>query len=137
MGNRRRARELALACLYRADLLERWEGACVEAPLGSWSDDEAVVEFARRLLRGVRDHRGRIDAVVQAHADHWTIPRMNIVDRNIMRMAAYEILFCEDIPKKVSIYEAIELAKRYSSKDAGSFLNGILDRIEGSGSPHG
>ena len=129
MGIRRRARELALQALYQTDLLDQWDKD-VPAELHRYQPcHEQTYSFANRLFQLVLQKRPHIDHLLEGYADRWTIPRMNVVDRNILRIAACEILFCEDIPRTVSINEAIELAKLYSSKDTASFLNGILDRI--------
>ncbi len=133
MGNRRRARELVLASLYRADVLNQWDSGFVEKPLAHCRDAQAVVDFVRVLLQGIVARRPEIDAAIETHADHWTVSRMTTVDRNIMRIAAFEILFCDDIPRKVSINEAVELAKRYSTTDACNFINAVLDKIGTSG----
>ena len=85
--------------------------------------------FARLLLEGTLEARPRIDAIITDAAQNWDLRRMALVDRNIMRMAIYEMLYADDIPAKVSINEAIELGKRFSTKQSGSFINGILDRI--------
>lgn len=129
MGIRRRAREFALQALYETDLLDQWERDALSELRRYLPCDEQTYSFANRLFRLVQEKRQHIDRVLEGYADHWTIPRMNVVDRNILRIAACEILFCEDIPRRVSINEAVEVAKLYSSKDAASFLNGILDRI--------
>ena len=91
--------------------------------------EPGVREFARTLIDGCWQHRASLDETIGAVAENWDIHRMAVVDRNILRLAAYELLFVEDVPPKVSINEAIDLAKRYSTADSGAFVNGILDRI--------
>jgi N utilization substance protein B len=91
--------------------------------------DAEVRDFANRLARGTLDARSVIDEIIQAAAQNWNLSRMALLDRNIMRMAVYEMLHEPDIPSKVSINEAIELGKRYSTQQSGAFINGILDRI--------
>jgi N utilization substance protein B len=87
-------------------------------------------EFVERLVLGVRDHRQEIDRLIERYSKNWRLNRMTIVDRNILRMASYELLYCEEIPPKVTLNEAIDLGKRFGSEDSGSFINGILDRIQ-------
>ncbi|MEJ2192305.1 MAG: transcription antitermination factor NusB [Nitrospirota bacterium] len=124
---RRRAREYALQMLFQHDLTDG------HADLrGFWNDkgeDTEVTEFAESLARGTMENLAAIDAVLQEAAEHWVLTRMAAVDRNILRVAAYEILYRDDIPSAVSINEALEIAKRYSSSESAAFINGILDRI--------
>ena len=88
-----------------------------------------VQEFALRLVEGTLAHREAIDKKLQAVARNWDIRRMANVDRNVLRMAMYELMFCKDVPPKVAINEAIELGKKYSTANSGGFVNGILDRV--------
>ncbi len=130
MRKRTRSRELALQMLYQVDV----RGDEVIADADAFFEREAPDEpdlhaFARRLLAGTLQARGRIDAIITDAAQNWDLRRMALIDRNILRMAVYEMLFADDIPAKVSINEAIELGKRFSTKQSGSFINGILDRI--------
>ena len=82
------------------------------------------------LVLGVLEHCQEIDRLIEKYSENWRLVRMNIVDRTILRMAIFELLYCEEIPPKVTLNEAIELGKRYGSEDSGSFINGILDRIQ-------
>lgn len=130
MRKRTRARELALQMLYQVDArgkeaLDDFGGFLEREAAG----DDDVQRFARVLVDGTLEMRGDIDGVVSGAAQNWHLSRMALVDRNILRMAVYEMLYVEDIPAKVSINEAIELGKRYSTQQSGSFINGILDRI--------
>lgn len=88
-----------------------------------------VRSFAERLVLGVSTHRDEIDGRITSASEHWRLERMPIVDRNVLRIAVFEMIYCSDIPHKVSINEAIELAKMYGSGDSGSFINGILDKV--------
>jgi len=97
--------------------------------LGRLSSEKSLVDFARDLVLGCWKHREELDSRIAVVAENWEIHRMAVIDRNILRMATYEILHCPDIPPKVSINEAIELAKRFSTADSGAFVNGVLDRI--------
>ena len=97
-----------------------------------WDDkqaDPAMMKFAEELVRGVRSNLSEIDETVGKYADNWHMDRMAAVDRNVIRMAVYEMLYCKDIPPVVSINEAVDLAKYFGSKESGRFVNGILDRI--------
>jgi transcription antitermination factor NusB len=127
---RTRGRELALQLLYMVDargdeaLLGVDDFLAQEAP-----DETEAHEFARQLLSGTLDHQEEIDKAISGAAQNWNLRRMALVDRNVLRMAIYEMLFLKDIPAKVSINEAIELGKRFSTQQSGAFINGILDRI--------
>ena len=129
MKKRTRARELALQYLYQVDLVGADVPEGAEAFLREEERDAETRKFALRLLTGTVAHRDEIDAVIQQVAQNWEISRMAVVDRNVLRIAAYELLHCEDIPPKVAINEAIEIGKRYSTQNSGAFINGILDKI--------
>jgi N utilization substance protein B len=87
-------------------------------------------EFLKRLVLGVLEHFAQLDRLIEQYSEHWRLDRINMIDRNILRMALFELLYCEEIPPKVTINEAIDLGKRFGSEDSGSFINGILDRIQ-------
>lgn len=128
-GHRRRARELALALLYELEFHPGREQDRLET---FWRDHAAPAgarAYAEALARGVVMHRERLDHLIGAHAVHWTLERMPLVDRNILRLAAYELLHESAVPERVAIDEAIELAKAYAGEDSGRFVNAILDRI--------
>ena len=128
-GNRRRARELALALLYELEFHPGQEAARLAA---FWQDHPAPPSaraYAETLARGVMARLEDLDARIAGHAEHWTLERMPLVDRNILRLAAYELLHVAEVPERVAIDEAIELAKAYGGEDSGRFVNGILDRI--------
>ena len=130
MRKRTRSRELALQLLYQIDARGDEVLATMEQFFeGEESADEEVRVFTRKLVTGTRDSAEEIDALLTAAAENWRLDRMALVDRNILRMAVFEMLHIEEIPAKVSINEAIELGKRFSTKQSGSFINGILDRI--------
>jgi N utilization substance protein B len=95
-----------------------------------FSSSEGTDEFAERIVLGVLDHGQEIDQLIKRFSKNWRLDRMNLVDRNILRMAIFELLYCIDIPPKVTLNEAVDLGKRYGSEDSGSFINGILDRIQ-------
>lgn len=156
MGMRREARERAVQFLFQFDLnkpenLElalaqfwnsqreaaiaeekgkaRW-GETVQLPPPT-TDETAMRLFAEPLIRGTLEHRDEIDAKIQQYAKNWELARMAVVDRNVLRLAIYEMLHREDIPPVVSINEAVDIAKRFSTDESGRFVNGILDKVKG------
>ena len=130
MGTRRKAREYALQMLFQWDITHD----PIETIAGSfWEnhvEQQAVIEFARRLVTQTVEHVEKIDAVIQSHAEHWRLDRMAVVDRNILRLATQELLFDTETPGTVVINEAIEIARRYSAQESPQFINGILDSIK-------
>ena len=130
MKKRSRGRELALQVLYQLDL--RGDGALesAEAQMREDEPDREARAFASRLVRGVRETIDELDREIAAIAQNWDIGRMAVIDRNVLRMAAWELLHSKDVPPKVAINEAIELGKRYSTQKTGAFVNGILDKIK-------
>jgi transcription antitermination protein NusB len=130
MTRRTRGREIALQVLYQAELnpgfspedLRRF----VERRL---LGDKKLCEFTRGLIGGIQANQPRIDALISEVAENWRLDRMAAIDRNILRLGAYEILYCPDVPTKVAINESLELAKRYSTGQSSRFVNGILDRL--------
>ena len=134
MRRRTKARETAMQFLYQVDLRGETAWSEVEDFLDHASKDGVLPdadskEFARRLILGTKRHKEEIDALLKSVARNWDLRRMAAVDRNILRMSAYEMLWCKDVPPKVAINEAIELGKRFSTANSGAFVNGILDRI--------
>ncbi len=130
MKKRTRARELALQFLYQLDL--RGFDFLDEAGafLRDEESDKGTRDFALRIVNGSAEHRDEIDDIIRSVAQNWDIERMAVIDRNVLRMATFELLYCEDVPPKVSINEAIELGKRYSTQNSGGFINGVLDKIK-------
>ena len=156
MGKRREARERAVQFLFEHDLnppedLEAalnqfWESqraaAIAEEKAGAtWgqpvelppptADEAAVRLFADPLIRGTLERRDEIDEIIKKHAKNWELHRIAAVDRNILRLAIYEMLHRDDIPPVVSINEAVDIAKKFSTQDSGKFVNGILDKVKG------
>jgi len=127
---RTRARELALQFLYQVDLRGEELLSEAEAFVREEEPDRASSQFALTLIRGTRAERPELDRMIREVAQNWDIERMAVIDRNVLRLATYELLHCADIPPKVSINEAIELGKRYSTQNSGGFINGILDKIK-------
>ena len=130
MRKRTLAREIALKILYSIDITKEPLEDCLEKFWENESKvDEAVREFTNFLVSGVVAHREEVDKVISKYAENWEMERMATVDRNIMRIACFELMFTDDIPPKVAINEAIDIAKKYGDKDSGKFVNGILDKI--------
>src|SRR3954469_21531600 len=131
MTRRTRGREIALQVLYQLEQnpgIDPTEiGLFVERRLR----EPRLREFAEELIAGVQAHQPQIDRLISGAAENWRIDRMAAIDRNILRLGAYEMLFCPGVPMKVAINEALELAKRYSTAQSSRFVNGILDRLQG------
>ncbi|MEW5747126.1 MAG: transcription antitermination factor NusB [Nitrospirota bacterium] len=138
---RRKAREYALQFLYRIDFVDLPEDAEQQNVLAGmrgdlrdfWEDtgekDQELRVFAEDIIAGTIGHLREIDSEVQRVAEKWSLSRMAAIDRNILRFATYELLFRKDIPSAVTINEALEIAKKYSTAESASFINGLLDRI--------
>jgi len=132
MGSRRKARECALQMLFAADVAEAVPEDVLRlywAQLGDADLEAGAREFATRLARGTLTRIEELDERIRSRAEHWRIPRMAIVDRNILRLAVYEFLY-EPTPRTVAINEALEIARRFSTYEATQFINGILDAIK-------
>jgi N utilization substance protein B len=127
---RRKSREFALQVLYQLDITKQDVIKTLAQFQDHFSGNEERDDFMERLVLGVLEHCQEIDRLIEKYSENWRLVRMNIVDRTILRMAIFELLYCEEIPPKVTLNEAIELGKRYGSEDSGSFINGILDRIQ-------
>lgn len=129
---RRKAREYALQFLYRIDFINTSEPKSEDLE-AFWKDvgekDPDSKAFAEDIISGALKNLSEIDSVIQMAAEKWKISRIASIDRNILRLAAYELLFRKDIPQAVTINEAIEIAKKYSTSESASFINGILDKI--------
>jgi N utilization substance protein B len=130
LGKRRRSREFALQVLYQLDITKQDATRAIAQSRDHFSPKGERDEFVERIVLGVLQHRQKIDRLIEQYSENWRLDRMNIVDRNILRMATFELLYCEEIPPKATLNEAIDLGKRYGSEDSGSFINGILDRIQ-------
>ncbi len=121
---------MALEVLYQLDLGGRVFDEEARQYLRERARRPEVLEFARELVEGCWEQRQGIDKLIDGLALHWDLHRIAAIDRNILRLGAYELLYRDDVPRKVSINEAVELAKRYGGQDSGAFVNGILDKIE-------
>ena len=130
MRRRTLAREHALKILYQFDITTRPMEAVVES---YWhaeeTKDQEIITYANLLAQGVVGHIQGIDHKISDYATNWQIKRMAIIDRNIMRIGLYELKYTTDIPPKVAINEAVELAKKYGDLESSKFVNGILDKI--------
>lgn len=156
MGQRREARERAVQFLFQYDLnppedlelalaqfwnSQRSAALAEDKAAATWgqktelpppSTEEAALRvFAEPLIRGTLQHRDAIDEQIQKHAQNWDLHRMAVVDRNVLRLAIYEMLHRDDIPPIVSINEAVDIAKKFSTQDSGKFVNGLLDKVKG------
>jgi transcription antitermination protein NusB len=130
MGKRRQGREAALKLLYALDLTQADAPDVVNA---AWVKEIVplnVRDFVMMLVTGVGDHREEIDAVIRTWSSHWSLARIGVVERNLLRLAIFELLFRPDIPPNVTINEAVEMAKRYGAEEAWVFVNGVLDRVK-------
>jgi N utilization substance protein B len=131
-SKRTKARERAVQALYQIDVAAT---DLEEAMSRFWKSFEPVerevMDLAEALVRGVAQHRREIDDAIEGVSAHWRLDRMAKVDRNILRLAAYELRYRPDVPVKVAINEAIELGKKYGSESSGAFINGVLDKIAG------
>ena len=129
MGIRRKSRELALQALYQGELagqndLLDFEEFCVHFQVNKKS-----IPYAKKLLDGIQGKSDAINQLISKFAENWRLERMSAIDRNILRLAVYELYYQDDIPTSVAINEAVEIAKRYSTDDSGPFINGILDSM--------
>jgi N utilization substance protein B len=129
MANRRKLREHAVQILYGTDYWDTTSEEALEQHRLYYCDEPVEDPFLVTIIDGIVNHKDAIDDMIRQFSTNWRLERMAIVDRNILRMATYELLHLADIPRKVAINEAIEVAKKYGGDDSPSFINGILDRI--------
>lgn len=129
MGIRRRARELALQALFYADMNQSDIENVLEHFKHHFTPSKRALPYFMTLVRGVAQSKNRLDAFIERFSDHWKISRISCVDRNILRIGVYELLYCSDIPPKVAINEAIDVGKKFGAEESGAFINGILDSI--------
>lgn len=129
MGTRRKARELAMQALYYMDIRKTVCQEALSLYCTSFEPSAQVRPFFMELAQGVMAHQTDIDGIIERFSSNWKLNRMACVDRNILRVAVYELFYCTDIPAKVSINEAIDIGKKFGTDDSGAFINGILDSI--------
>jgi len=128
MGNRRRDRELALQLLFSIDI----NAISIENAIKNFAlhfTKKEISPFFLQLVKGITNSYLTIDTIIEKTSKNWTINRMSGIDRNILRIGVYELLYCEDIPAKVTINEAIDISKKFGTYESGAFINGILDKI--------
>lgn len=132
MGDRRQSRELALQALFYFDMDKSDPKEALSAFCDTHHESltDAVKPFFLDLVNGVLEHKGKIDDLLNTYSKNWKISRMPVVDRNIMRVATFELMMRADIPGSVTINEAVELGKKFGTRDSGSFINGVLDRMK-------
>jgi len=129
MGTRRKSRELALQALYQAELagqngLQDFEEFCAHFQV-----NKKAIPYAKKLTEGVQGKGDVLNKLISKYAENWRLERMSLIDRNILRLAVYEVHYQDDVPISVAINEAVEIAKRYSTDDSGPFINGVLDAM--------
>ena len=129
MGTRRQSRELAMQALFYMDMRKDASEEMLEHFCGCFCTSKKSRPFLIKLVNGVIDKRAQIDGLVEQFSQNWKISRMSCVDRNVMRIAVYEMLYCDDIPPKVSINEAVDIGKKFGTQESGAFINGIMDSI--------
>ena len=128
MGKRRRARELVLQALYETEFSDRAALEVVDEQIGRRGPSEEGADRARDLFLKTVEKRNELDAVIRRYLENWDFERLSLIDRNILRFALAEVLYFPDVPASVIIDEAIEIAHRYSSEEAGRLVNGLVDR---------
>ncbi len=129
MGTRRQARELAMQALFYMDMQDNASLPMLESFCDNFCPPKKARPFFLVLVNGVLETISEIDALIERFSKNWKINRMSSVDRNVMRIAVYELLYCEDIPPKVSINEAVDVGKKFGTEESGAFINGIMDSI--------
>ena len=129
MGKRTQSREIALQVLYQIDMSEGKTDEDFNLFWDHFAPPGDLKEFSQKIVSGVCQLAEEIDVIIEHYSEHWLLKRMTIVDRNILRLAIFELMFCDDIPPKVVLNEAVELGKKFGSDKSGSFVNGILDKV--------
>lgn len=127
--SRSRCREWALQFLYQGEFAKAPDPGALAGFWGHFQDEGEPPAYLKELVEGVGSHLEELDALIVRYSEHWRLERMTIVDRNLLRLAIYELLYQPGIPPKVVINEAVEMAKRYGSEDSGAFVNAILDQV--------
>lgn len=129
MRGRRKAREIALQVLYSLNFVDGDAQDALELFWVNFTAPQTAKEFAAFLVQGTCDHKEELDKLIAGCSDNWSLGRMSRVDINILRLAVFELLYCDDIPPKVTLNEAVDLGKTFGSENSGSFINGILDAL--------
>lgn len=115
--------------LYQIDMRDGTTEEDFDLFWDHFAPPDDLKEFAQKIVKGVSQHEEEIDVIIEHYSEHWRLRRMPVVDRNILRLAIFELMFCDDIPPKVVLNEAVELGKKFGSDKSGSFVNGILDKV--------
>ena len=129
MGTRRRARELAIQVLFHMGFNPGDPGESFDRVCESFAPPKESRPYSREVVVGVWENKAELDGLIRRSSKNWRVERMSRVDRNILRIAIYEVLYRKDVPPKVSIDEAVDLGKRYGTEESSAFINGILDHI--------
>jgi N utilization substance protein B len=129
MGTRHQARELAMQALFYMDMRNKASVEMLERFCGNFNPSKKTRPFFLKLVNGVLEAKGELDALIERFSKNWDINRMSCVDRNVMRIAVFEFLYCDDIPPKVTINEAVDVGKKFGTEESGAFINGIMDSI--------
>ena len=129
MGTRRKSRELALQALFQGELAEQNGLLDFEEFCAHFQVNKKAIPYAKKLLDGVLEKGEVLNQLISKYAENWRLERMSVIDRNILRLAVFEVHYQNDVPTTVAINEAVEIAKRYSTDDSGPFINGILDAM--------
>lgn len=129
MGNRRKARELVTQILFHMEYNPGNPNKSFELICENFNAPKSLRAFSKELVRGVCENRNSIDKLIKRASKNWRLERMSRVDRSILRLSVYEMMFMDNIPHKVSIDEAVELGKKYGTEESGAFINGVLDNI--------
>lgn len=129
MRGRRKAREIALQVLYSLNFVNIDACDALELFWGNFVAPKSAKDFATFLVQGTCEHKEELDKLIDGCSDNWSLGRMSRVDINILRLAVFELLYCDDIPPKVTLNEAVDLGKTFGSENSGSFINGILDAL--------
>ncbi|RME23847.1 MAG: transcription antitermination factor NusB [Deltaproteobacteria bacterium] len=129
MGVRRKARESALKMLFALDVNKDPVDHVIDDYWEQFEPSHEGRDFADKLVRGTVEHIEQLDRAISEVSIHWKLNRMTCVDRNLLRLAAYELFYMDEVPKRVTLNEAIEIAKKYGTEDSWAFINGVLDRL--------
>jgi transcription antitermination protein NusB len=129
MSRRRKAREIALQTLYAQEVSGTDWKAAFDDNVERRKPSDEVIEYAERLVTNVMAERERLDVMIKDRLENWAIERVSVIDRTILRIALSELIHCPEVPVNVIMNEAIEIAQKFSSADAGRFVNGVLDRL--------
>ena len=129
MGTRRKSRELALQALFQGEMAGKDGLLVFDEFCAHFQVNKKSIPYAKKLMEGIQEKADVLNQLISKYAENWRLERMSLIDRNILRLAVYEVHYQDDVPVSVAINEAVEIAKRYSTDDSGPFINGILDAM--------